>query len=186
MTYFAERTAYLVDPKLPETVLSALTKQVKDLTYHRSRTGNFGSEIENSIRTSTQSWMCWDTWVAGIMHNMFISANNDYFHYKLDHFDAGIQATKYEVGQHYGWHIDDGDDVKDRLPRKLSMTLVVDSEFEGGELEIFHAPTHETLTFDIKPGNVCIFPSWVSHRVKPVTSGTRYSLVAWMNGPQFI
>jgi PKHD-type hydroxylase len=29
------------------------------------------------------------------------------------------------------------------------------------------------------------FPSYVLHRVKPVTKGTRNSLVAWISGPEF-
>ena len=120
------------------------------------------------------------------MHNMFISANNDYFHYELDHFDSGIQATKYQVGQEYQWHTDTGQgDKNGKLPRKLSMSFVLGEDFEGGELEIFYPSDQKILTHNLKPGTVCIFPAWVSHRVKPVTSGTRYSLVAWMNGPDF-
>jgi len=180
---FGARTAWFVNPQLPPLLLYELTSQVKELTYHRSRIGIDGQETEHSMRTSNQSWLCWDTWVAGIMHNIFISANNDFFKYDLDHFDSGIQATKYEVGQKYGWHVDDGDSIK--KPRKLSMSLVLGSEFTGGELEIFDSFQNKNLTYDIKPGNVVIFPSWMSHRVKPVTSGTRYSLVAWMNGPEF-
>lgn len=183
---FADKSCYLVDTKLPPILLDELTKQIKELTYTKSKTGSPGLEVENNIRTSTQSWICWDTWVAGIMHNMFISANNDYFNYDLDHFDSGIQATKYEVGQKYDWHVDTGEgDSKDKLPRKLSMTFVLNDDFEGGELQTFHPPHHRIITHKIKAGSVCIFPAWISHRVKPVTSGTRYSLVAWMNGPDF-
>ena len=65
------------------------------------------------------------------------------------------------------------------------MSLVLDTEFTGGALEIYDPFKHENLSFDIQPGHVVIFPSWISHRVQPVTSGTRYSLVAWMNGPEF-
>ena len=187
---FGEKIVYSVDPKLPPQILSELTKQVRNLPYQRSRTGAQGCEIETDLRTSTQSWLCWDTWVAGIMHNMFISANNDYFHFDLDHFDSGIQATKYDVGQEYGWHVDaadsrdPGEDLE-ALPRKLSMTLVLDTEFEGGELEIYSPIDQKIIPIPMKAGSYCVFPSWVVHRVKPVTKGTRYSLVAWMNGPQF-
>ena len=36
----------------------------------------------------------------------------------------------------------------------------------------------------LKPeaGTGIIFPSWMPHRVKPVTKGKRISLVAWMYG----
>ena len=187
---FGEKIIYSIDPKIPPLILSELTKQVKTLPYQRSRTGARGSEVETNVRTSTNSWLCWDTWVAGIMHNMFISANNDYFHFDLDHFDSGIQATKYEVGQHYDWHVDaadsrDKNEDMSALPRKLSMTLVLDTEFEGGELEIYSPIDQKIIPIPMKAGSYCVFPSWVVHRVKPVTKGTRYSLVAWMNGPQF-
>jgi len=161
-----------------------MTNQVKELTYQQSLIRSDGKEITDELRTSNHSWLCWDTWIAGIMHNIFLSANNDFFKYNLDHFDSGIQATRYEVGQKYGWHVDDGGHAVER-PRKLSMSLVLDSEFTGGELEIFNSFQNENHTFDIKPGHAVIFPSWISHRVQPVTSGTRYSLVAWMNGPEF-
>ena len=181
MNSFAYKTAYLIDPKFPKPILTAMTDQVKDLEYDRSTV--YPNEKIFEGRTSADAWFAWDKWIAGIMHNIVISANNDYFHYDIDHFDSRIQATRYDVGQRYGWHVDQAD--FGRLPRKLSMSLVLDTEFEGGELEIFSPSAHETVTFDIKPGHVCIFPSWISHQVKPVTSGTRYSLVAWMNGPEF-
>ena len=180
---FGARTFYTVNPQLPPLILQEITKQVKELTYDRSYISLGNSEFEeHSMRTSSQCWLAWDTWIAGIIHNIFISANNDYFHYDLDHFESGIQATRYEVGQKYGWHCDA--DFKDR-PRKLSMSLVLDSEFTGGELEIYDSYNHRNLSFNIKPGHVVIFPSWISHQVQPVTSGIRYSLVAWMNGPEF-
>jgi PKHD-type hydroxylase len=34
-------------------------------------------------------------------------------------------------------------------------------------------------------GSIIIFPSFVWHRVKPVTEGTRYSLVLWNLGKPY-
>jgi hypothetical protein len=34
-------------------------------------------------------------------------------------------------------------------------------------------------------GTAIFFPSYVKHGVKPVTKGTRYSLVCWVVGPNF-
>ena len=178
---FAQKTIYKVDPLIPKLILDEMLKQCKHLKYTRSTTGT-----GTASRSSSQHWMCWDTWIAGIMHNIFISANNDYFHYDLNHFDSGIQVTRYEAGQQYNWHIDQAP-VHDNnnMTRKLSMTLLLNDSFSGGELQIYNPSTHKDLTIEMDAGKVCIFPSWVVHRVKPVTSGTRYSLVAWMNGQQF-
>ena len=179
-THFANRTIYYINPQIPKLILDEILNQCKDLTYESSLTG----EGSTNKRTSKQSWICWDTWIAGIMHNLFISANNDYFEYDLNHFDSGIQATKYEVGEHYDWHIDQLR-TNYKYTRKLSMTFLLNDEFTGGDLQICDPTTKEEITVDMTPGSVCIFPSWVLHRVKPVKSGTRYSLVAWMNGTQF-
>ena len=35
-------------------------------------------------------------------------------------------------------------------------------------------------------GSIVVFPSFVYHRVKPVTKGVRYSLVVWNLGNPFI
>jgi len=32
---------------------------------------------------------------------------------------------------------------------------------------------------------VLIFPSWLQHRVRPVTRGIRHSLVSWVEGPRW-
>ena len=37
----------------------------------------------------------------------------------------------------------------------------------------------------IEKGMITFFPSWLIHDVTPVTQGTRYSLVGWVNGPNF-
>ena len=34
-------------------------------------------------------------------------------------------------------------------------------------------------------GSLVVFPSFVKHRVKPVTKGTRYSLVIWNLGQPY-
>ena len=47
--------------------------------------------------------------------------------------------------------------------------------------------TNITKPLDEHPtmGTVLIFPSYVNHRVMPVTKGTRYSFVTWFVGPPF-
>ena len=66
--------------------------------------------------------------------------------------------------------------------RKISMSLVLSDpdEYEGGQLEIWGK------SIDVyKKGSIIFFPSWMPHRVTPVTKGTRYSLVMWFIGAPF-
>ena len=78
--------------------------------------------------------------------------------------------------------------------RKISMivSLSEPTDYEGGQLEFDpinedHDSGRNVLECqEIKPrGSVVVFPSFVWHRVKPVTKGTRYSLVIWNIGYPF-
>ena len=85
------------------------------------------------------------------------------------------------------------------LIRKLSITVLLNDDYEGGEFQFKFANEKmkgldkvgrglktNTLTPPMKgTGSVIVFPSYQLHRVKPVTKGTRYSLVGWACGPPF-
>jgi PKHD-type hydroxylase len=104
-----------------------------------------------------------------------------------------IQFTKYEGSkkQHYDWHTDSGTSPDpDGLIRKISASLVlVDSdEYEGGDFQICVANPNQNKIINIQlknKGTMIFFPSFVWHRVMPVTKGTRYSLVCWNKGLKF-
>jgi predicted 2-oxoglutarate/Fe(II)-dependent dioxygenase YbiX len=55
--------------------------------------------------------------------------------------------------------------------------------YKGGDFILYEG---EKLTLLPKEhGKLIAFPSYTLHEVKPVTKGERYSLVAWITGPQF-
>ncbi len=98
-----------------------------------------------------------------------------------------IQFTKYEVGGHYNWHRDTNVDLSKTggKTRKLSITVNLNDDYEGGELMIdsedhYWNKTPRKVRSGL--GSVCVFPSDTYHRVKKVTKGTRYSLVVWVMG----
>jgi PKHD-type hydroxylase len=67
--------------------------------------------------------------------------------------------------------------------RKVSVVIsITDPDtYEGGEFEFIDGTKP-----DIKQrGSILVFPSFVEHRVTPITSGTRYSLVNWYCGDKF-
>ena len=123
---------------------------------------------------------------------------NQYYDWHCDSWD--------KLNQSYDWHCDGWDKPYDRKDqnhpehgriRKLSMTcqLTDGSEYKGGELEfdfrnydphMRDESKHRIQCKEILPkGSIIVFPSFVWHRVKPVTSGTRYSLVVWHLGRPF-
>lgn len=72
--------------------------------------------------------------------------------------------------------------------RKLSLSAVLNDDYEGGEL-LFRSlgDNSEIKETSITPnkGDLVIFPSYIDHKVAPVTKGIRYSVVAWYGGPPF-
>jgi PKHD-type hydroxylase len=91
---------------------------------------------------------------------------------------AAPAVLRYRPGQHYAWHVDMGQD--DLALRKLSVVVLLSEPeaYEGGDLQWMPdlGPCSRQL------GTVVIFPSFMPHRVTPVTSGERFVLVAWVHG----
>ena len=103
--------------------------------------------------------------------------------------EAG-QYSEYSKGDFYNWHIDMGVDAIPVPPvRKISLSLLLNDpkEFEGGELEIFSraGDTNDNFVFKLKQGQPLFFASFHVHRVKPIISGNRKSLVMWFGGTPF-
>ena len=106
--------------------------------------------------------------------------NNAYKYNQLGFYE-GIQVASYQSGGKYDWHIDVG--PKQNSSRKLSMSIQLTdpAECEGGNLEFMNvADVGERAR-----GTLIVFPSFLQHRVTPVISGNRYSMVAWVHGKPF-
>jgi len=153
-------------------------------------------------RNSDIVWLN-DRWIYNEIHPYIHQANkNAGWNFQWD-WSESCQFTKYKLNQYYDWHCDSWNKVyKTKGPdngkiRKLSMTCQLSdgSEYSGGELEFdfrnYDPPQrdeakHLRKATEILPkGSIIVFPSFVWHKVKPVTKGTRYSLVAWHLGDPF-
>jgi PKHD-type hydroxylase len=156
-------------------------------------------------RNSDIVWMN-DPWIYKELYPYIHEANRAAgWNFQWDRSES-CQFTKYKLNQYYDWHCDGWDKPYDRKDpndpengkiRKLSMTcqLTDGSEYEGGELEFdfrnYDPHTRDELQHvkrakEILPkGSIIVFPSFVWHRVKPVTKGVRYSLVMWNLGYPF-
>ena len=132
--------------------------------------------------------------------------------YKITGHEA-MQFTQYKKNGHYDWHTD-GDtchysarnftvnepkNLHETLEghlvgtvRKISCSLVLNDDFEGGEFQtrfnVNEGKNKGMQVQTIKPqaGDVYFFAADQEHRVKPVTKGTRYSVVVWFAGPPLV
>lgn len=97
-----------------------------------------------------------------------------------------FQYTIYrgEVEGHYDWHRDTNN-KEGMTPRRLTLVLQLSNpdEYEGGLLQLGEDRNPDTaINIERQKGLIVAFPSWSSHRVTPVTAGTRRSLVLWFSG----
>jgi PKHD-type hydroxylase len=115
--------------------------------------------------------------------DVILNINNQFFNFDLFGMAENFQFTRYDAptGQ-YGLHIDK---TLNGPVRKLSLTiqLSLPEDYEGGELALQLSKETDLMSKEL--GKMIVFPSYVLHEVRPVTKGTRYSLVAWITGKPF-
>jgi PKHD-type hydroxylase len=101
--------------------------------------------------------------------------------YLWDNWMQPLQLTRYRGDEHYDWHRDWGNNYP---KRKISaiIQLADPTLYDGGHVE-FMNDTGKPHPAPRGRGTGIVFPAHVLHRVAPVTRGTRYSLVAWGDGP---
>jgi len=136
-----------------------------------------------NIRKSSAFFVAPDkstSWVFERLAKTIRGINDTVYGFAVSQFREGFQFTRYEVGEYYGPHFDIGPGKL--TERKLSLTVQLSNPeaYSGGELIIypeFVAPKDQ--------GTMTVFPSFMCHDVRPVLTGTRYSLVSWLAGPPF-
>ena len=150
--------------------------------------GTDSGEINQNIRDSLISWIVPDGWLSDRLEYIASQLNGKYFGLDLWGFGESFQYTTYKYNkktktkQHYDWHMDQGPNYN--CPRKLSLVLQLSdpTEYEGGDLQLMTGTTPEICKK--QKGLIYAFPSYVMHRVTPITSGTRRTLVVWISGPR--
>lgn len=118
--------------------------------------------------------------IAGIVRQL----NQQFYRFAV----TGLENFQYTVyhgqqGGHYDWHIDYG--RHSARPRKISLSVQLSdaADYQGGDLQ-FQVDSNP-VTAPRTRGTLIAFPAFFLHRVTPVLSGTRKSLVVWATGPEF-
>jgi len=154
-------------------------------------------EPDSKRRVSDIAW-CNEQWMYDIVWQYIHQANYEAgWRYDIQGCQS-CQITRYKKGGFYGFHTDGRGDHLSTLDRpnnpiqhgrvrKLSMSIILNDNFEGGEFEFVSSNKGKCTITPIKAtaGSIIIFPSYMEHRVAPVTKGIRYSVVCWFLGPPF-
>lgn len=166
--------------------LDKIYKDVGEIDFVKATTigGDNKEARSSSIKWIPQN-MKWN-WLYSKLMDMAIEANQNLWNFDLHSAPEQIQYTEYYAseGGHYTWHQDIGPGMLSL--RKVSITVQLSSpdEYEGGDLDIWQGGNGH-LTSPRGAGTVVIFPSYMMHRVSPVTTGTRRSFVLWLGGEHY-
>jgi len=192
---------------VPTRICDEIVKYGKSLQNQMGTNGAYGDpkKLNNKqikdLKKKRDSEIVWlnDRWIYNEIHPLVRQANRDaQWNYEWDWSEA-CQFTKYNKGQYYDWHYDamhkpynHPNRPTNGKIRKLSVTLSLSGggkDYTGGELEFDfrnNDPDKKRNVVKCKgvypKGSLVVFPGFVWHRVCPVKSGSRYSLVVWNLG----
>ena len=85
--------------------------------------------------------------------------------------------NKYKEGDFYDYHIDNMHSSTDKMLYNYGFTLSLSDAYEGGTF-VLQTEAGE-VGFNIKKGQVVIFPTIYPHKVETVTKGTRECVIGW-------
>jgi len=130
-------------------------------------------------------------WIFDKINNAIETANDQFYNFDLNGYSA-IQYSEYhgDEGGKYDFHMDTslGEEGKNFEMRKLSLVMMLNTpgvDFQGGEFQINKDQEKKAENIEMIKGRMIFFPSFLIHRVAPVTQGIRRSLVIWVTGPKF-
>ena len=197
---------------IPERICDDIVKYGHQLQHQMAVTGGYGDGKKlnkkqiKDLKTKRDSNIVWmnDRWIYKEIQPYIHTANQSArWNFEWD-FSESCKFTKYQKGQYYDWHCDSWDkpyfrqdnpqDPTNGKIRKLSVTVTLSDpkDYKGGELEFDFRQNDPDKKRQIRKckeilpkGSLVVFPSFVWHRVCPVTRGERNSLVIWNLGYPF-
>ncbi|NCP19214.1 MAG: 2OG-Fe(II) oxygenase [Erythrobacter sp.] len=153
--------------------------------HRRGATTRRSQGKETDGRKSEIAWLCDQYWLRDLLFGYVMEANRIAFGVDVENI-ANIQYTEYSGDNkgRYNWHNDVIWTEERSFDRKISITVQLSdpADYSGGAFEFGDWPTPENSRGQ---GTVLVFPSYLTHRVAPLSNGTRRSLVAWFEGPRW-
>jgi PKHD-type hydroxylase len=169
-------------PKECDTIISLANQlyEVKGTTGTGENEGTYNEEIR-SVDVYDLPLEEGTKWIFDKLATAAAKANKEYYNYNLLGITHSLQLLHYKPGGHYDWHIDAGNGAS--ATRKLTALVPLSkrTDFEGGGLKAQNNATEMDVIME--RGSISTFPSYMPHKVEPVTSGERWTLVTWIHGP---
>lgn len=172
---------------------STINQIISECETYPAQDANLGFDGNNKLDNYRNSEIRWinkmnpnSRFISDLLWNFAEEANKNAFGFDISSISQ-IQYTIYEAssGGKYDWHFDTFWANLTTFDRKLSVIIQLSDsdDYEGGDFELDQQyPQPENIR---NKGTVFVFPSFMLHRVTPVTKGIRKSLVSWIEGPKF-
>ena len=168
----------------PSESIEHIEKVAAEKDRHDGIALNAGTQLHKH-RRSKICWMSEQYWLRDQLYWYVMEANRAAFGIDVCNV-AALQFTEYhgEKKGGYEWHRDVIYRTDKAFDRKISIVVQLSDshEYEGGDFEFSECENPANFR---QKGAVLVFPSYVTHRVTPVTKGVRKSLVAWFEGPKW-
>ena len=177
---------FFVDNVFNEQQLKFLDDYFNSVSFSE---GQLKSNIptNNEVRKTDVAWLDPTLETEDIYNTLYFlikQVNDEHYHWNLQFLET-VQLGEYSIGGHYKLHTDTGLHSPQGFNRKLSFSILLNSDYAGGELYIPGSPGQDDK-FKLNRNQAVFFPSSMPHCVEPVTYGKRRSLVGWVNGPNFV
>ena len=193
--HFLTHSSIKIENALSEQEIQFVEKMLEEKPITQSLIGIGDGENNLEIRSSKVFFINYskeNSWLFEKINLVVEKINEEYYNYDLNGYDF-LQYSEYsaeEIG-HYDYHIDMSFDAipqkdYDYMCRKLSFSIALndqEKDYMGGDFEIKTGV--EAIPVKLNRGDLLLFPSFILHRVTPVTKGIRKSLVGWVLGPKF-
>tara|TARA_R110002012_G_scaffold47393_3_gene124184 strand:- start:1512 stop:2063 length:552 start_codon:yes stop_codon:yes gene_type:complete len=172
-----------------ENINSSLTVDEIKAKCDKYTLQDAGVGFENKVQSIRSTGISFvnDPQISHMLWELAHTVNKHSFGFEIES-PPNIQYTVYEKGDHYDWHVDTHWANQDSLyDRKISIIIQLTDyeDYSGGDLELDTTSWDGSKEFCQQKGAILVFPSFLRHRVTPVTKGTRKSLVAWIEGRCF-
>lgn len=123
--------------------------------------------------------------VASFIAEFTETVNDTYWGFDIKGFAEPLQFLTYGVGGKYDSHMDiNWQNLKTMRPNRKITTIIQLSDtedYKGGDLKL-DVDNEDDFVIPRDKGDIVCFPSFLMHKVYPLTSGTRHSIVSWLSG----
>lgn len=180
---------------LSHETVDQIVQILQDEPLHRGVVKENGQSIafteDNEVRKSNVAFLDKQKHnsIFNLLYQYAVESNKMAYGFDIKSVED-VQFTVYDGTENgfYDWHIDTWWGNPTMSDRKISMTVQLSNreDYKGGDFEIKGIDFSPEDKIRVKnKGAIITFPSFLEHRVTPVTEGKRMSLVAWVQGDKF-